>query len=194
MSAQSFERWADSLVQEGIISREDAGLYSYGLEQGLLLLLNIGTALLIGLLLDEFVACVIFLACFLPLRAMAGGYHARTPLRCYLLGMMLVTAAMLASKWIPWTITGTWITAAVACVIIWRLAPAEDKNKPLNKKEREKYSQQTEKILIITLWGIMLTYMAGWNKIGMDIDIALWGNVLMLCLWKMKSLEMHERV
>lgn len=194
MSARSFERWAYSLVREGIISREDAGLYSYGLEQGLLLLLNIGTALLIGLLLDEFVACVIFLACFLPLRAMAGGYHARTPLHCYLLGMVVVLAAMLASKWIPWTITGTWITAIVACVIIWRLAPAEDKNKPLSKEEREKYSQQTKRILIAALWSIMLTNMVGLDKISTGIDIALWGNVLMLCLWKMKSLVMHKNV
>ena len=136
MSARSFERWADSLVQEGIISREDAGLYSYGLEQGLLLLLNIGTALLIGLLLDEFVACVIFLACFLPLRAMAGGYHARTPLRCYLLGMMLVTVALAAIKWLPWTMEGTVITAVIASAIIWRLAPVEDENKPLDEKEK----------------------------------------------------------
>lgn len=151
MSARSFERWADSLVQEGIISREDAGLYSYGLEQGLLLLLNIGTALLIGLLLDEFVACVIFLACFLPLRAMAGGYHARTPLHCYLLGMMVVTATLAAIKWLPWTLEGTLIAAAIASAIIWRLAPVEDENKPLNKEEMQKFKHKS-KLMIFVSW------------------------------------------
>ena len=44
MSAHLFDRWADVLAREGIVSAEDVELYSYGLSQGLLFLLNIGTA------------------------------------------------------------------------------------------------------------------------------------------------------
>ena len=66
-----FERWADSLVREGVISEEDADLYSYGLWQGALFVLNIVAVLLIGALLGEMAACLVFMACYLPLRRMA---------------------------------------------------------------------------------------------------------------------------
>lgn len=121
MNGSVFERWANSLVQEGIVSREDEELYSYGLRQSWLFLMNISTALVIGWLMDALTACILFMVCYVPLRRMAGGYHARTPFRCYLLGIVLVTAALAAIKWLPWTMEGALITTAIASVVIWFL-------------------------------------------------------------------------
>ena len=51
MATHLLECWADSLAREGAVSAEDRELYSYGLSQGLVFLLNMGTALFIGALL-----------------------------------------------------------------------------------------------------------------------------------------------
>ena len=151
MNGSVFERWANSLVQEGIVSREDEELYSYGLRQGWLFLLNISTALVIGWLMHELTACIIFMTCYAPLRRMAGGYHARTPFRCYLLGIVLVAAALATIKWLPWTLEGALIATAIASVVIWRLAPVEDENKPLDEEERERYCQKT-RVVLCWIW------------------------------------------
>lgn len=159
MNGSVFERWANSLVQEGIVSREDEELYSYGLRQSWLFLMNISTALVIGWLMDALTACILFMVCYVPLRRMAGGYHARTPFRCYLLGIVLVTAALAAIKWLPWTMEGALITTAIASVVIWFLAPVEDENKPLDEDEIKIYRQKLKNVLCIE-WIIIIVVMA----------------------------------
>ena len=188
MGASLFDRWAERLAQEGIVRREDVALYSYGLWQGLLLLLNIGTALLIGLLLDEVVACIIFLVCYLPLRSMAGGYHARTPLRCYLLGIVLVTTALAAIKWLPWTLEGALSTAAIASVIIWRLSPVEDENKPLDEKELVHFRKKMKKIVVAEYVVIVADKMIRYIQLN---EIVTTSMICVCCLqlWKVISIK-----
>ena len=181
MNGSVFERWANSLVQEGIVSREDEELYSYGLRQSWLFLLNISTALVIGWLMDALTTCILFMVCYVPLRRMAGGYHARTPFRCYLLGIVLVTAALAAIKWLPWTMEGALIIAAIASVVIWRLAPVEDENKPLDEEERERFRKRARQIVLIELLvfagcGLTQSYIA----LNVCIATALFAVCLML--------------
>ncbi len=151
-----FERWADSLVREGVISEEDADLYSYGLWQGALFVLNIVAVLLIGALLGEMAACLVFMACYLPLRRMAGGYHARTPGHCFLLGLVLIAAALAAVKGLPWTVAGTLCAAALASVLIWCLAPVADENKPLDAVETLRYRGQARKLTLCVNFAVLV--------------------------------------
>lgn len=181
MSAHLFDRWADALAREGIVSAEDVELYSYGLSQGLLFLLNIATALLVGALLGEMAACVVFMACYLPLRSMAGGYHARTPLRCYVLGIVLVAAALAAVKWLPWTGTLIVLAAALASVLIWRLAPVADANKPLDEAEILRYRGKARK-LTLGVWLVVLGGLLISQPLAASGAVALLANSLMLVL------------
>lgn len=182
MKGSVFERWANSLVQKGIVSREDEELYSYGLRQSWLFLLNVSTALVIGWLMDALTACILFMVCYVPLRRMAGGYHARTPFRCYLLGIVLITAALAAIKWLPWTMKGALITAAIASVVIWRLAPVEDENKPLDEEEREMFQKRARQIVIIELLVFMTNIILQKDtRLGVCIAMAMLTVCSMLC-------------
>ena len=185
MNGSVFERWANSLVQEGIVSREDEELYSYGLRQGWLFLLNISTALVIGWLMDALTACILFMVCYVPLRRMAGGYHARTPFRCYLLGIVLVTAALAAIKWLPWTMEGALIIAAIASVVIWRLAPVEDENKPLDEEERERYKRVTRVLMILSICCMISLLLQG--ILSIPIIVAMAGEAILILLGESKS-------
>ncbi len=73
-----FNRVVDYFIQNNIIKEKDKELYLYGLQQGAFILVNIVTTLLIGYAFDMIWQSVVFMVAYLPLRAFAGGYHART--------------------------------------------------------------------------------------------------------------------
>lgn len=142
------EKWAHQLAMHDMIPAEDEAFYSYGFRQGAVLLLNIITMLCIGWLMGMVKETIIFMLAYLPLRRMAGGYHARTQLRCYLLGIVLTVSVLLAVKLLPWNWVADSVLLIIASmVVIWQ-APLEDCNKPLDEAERIAYGQQTRKLLI----------------------------------------------
>ena len=51
MRMNVFEKITDSFIQNGVIPSEDKDLYTYGLEQGTLMVLNIATTIVIGIVL-----------------------------------------------------------------------------------------------------------------------------------------------
>lgn len=71
-------RW----VAAGVIEKDDAELYCYGVQQGGLVLLNIITSLMIGVWNQAVLETVLFLIAYIPLRSFAGGYHAKNTKRC----------------------------------------------------------------------------------------------------------------
>ena len=71
------EKVAIELVKNQKIKLEDQELYQYGIEQGILILLNVLTALAIGLIFHCLFYIVIFSVVFVPLRTNSGGFHAK---------------------------------------------------------------------------------------------------------------------
>lgn len=146
------EKWAHQLAMHNMIPAEDEALYSYGFRQGAVLLLNIATMLCIGWRMDMVKESMTFMLTYLPLRRMAGGYHARTQLRCYLLGIVLTISVLLAVKWLPWKLPLCSVLLLVSSGIIIWLAPVEDQNKPLDEVEKLKYGYRVRQLL--TIWGV----------------------------------------
>ena len=72
------ERITDILISNEIIIAENRNLYTYGLQQGLLMIINVATILGIGIVFNMVWKSIIFLLTFVPLRSNAGGYHAET--------------------------------------------------------------------------------------------------------------------
>ena len=118
-------------------------LYIFGVNQFLNMLLNILTALFIGILFGETLQIVLFMLAYIPLRSYAGGWHSRTPLRCYIFSVIMLIAVSVSMKnlsgaeWIYYFI----LAAAVLVVLI--LAPVEDRNKPLDEIEHKVYKRRT---------------------------------------------------
>lgn len=73
----------NNLVHSGVIKEEDAEIYIYGINQILTSVLSVSSALIIGLIFGVFPEIAVFMAAYIPLRSFAGGYHAKTPLSCY---------------------------------------------------------------------------------------------------------------
>lgn len=84
------------LIRLKILDVEKGDIYRYGMQvlllNGSILLSMLGISLLTGTVVHYF----FFLMAFCPLRMMAGGYHAKTPAKCFLYsnGLYLLTVVM----------------------------------------------------------------------------------------------------
>lgn len=145
------EKLADSLEENEIIKYDDRELYVYGLDQGFSIILNIITTLLIGLIFNTFFQLVVFIAAYIPLRSFAGGYHNKTPLRCYIFSIVMLVFVSLGMKNLVFRDVVNYIVLEISAFIIFVLSPVEDKNKPLDKIELKVYRKRTLLILLAEL-------------------------------------------
>jgi len=159
---------------------------------GILLVINIVTAVLIGLLMGMFWQSIIFLLAYNPVRTYSGGYHARTPLVCYLLSIPMILIVLLGIKMLPWT--GYLCVIALFCsvVIIEILAPVADPNKPLNEREKIVYKGRARTYSAVFFGAALMLWFAGLEQISLSIVMALGVAAVMLVLGAIKNGNMSK--
>lgn len=176
------ERITDILVSNEIITEENRNLYTYGLQQGLLMILNVATFLGIGIVLNMVWESIIFLLTFVPLRSNAGGYHAKTQLRCYLYSVAMITVTLITIKVVPWTGIICMFLILVAGTIIFFLAPVEAVNKPLSQVEKAAYKKRTRVSLGLFIFLVLLFCYMGQLVISICILMGIVVSSIMLVL------------
>ncbi len=146
----------NDLVHSGVIKEEDAEIYIYGINQILTSVLNVSSALIIGLIFGVFPEIAVFMAAYIPLRSFAGGYHAKTPLSCYVFSVIMLIVVSIGLKYLH---LADWVYYAVlvaATLVVLVLSPVEDRNKPLDEIEQKVYKRRTILIAAVELTLAML--------------------------------------
>ena len=136
----------NNLVHSGVIKEEDAEIYIYGINQILTSVLNVSSALIIGLVFGVFPEIAVFMAAYIPLRSFAGGYHAKTPLSCYVFSVIMLIVVSIGLKYLH---LADWVYYAVlvaATLVVLVLSPVDDRNKPLAEIEQKVYKKRTMNI------------------------------------------------
>lgn len=182
MRMDVFEQITDSFVSNGVIPYEDKDLYTYGLEQGTLMVLNIATTIIIGIVLRMVWQSILLTLVYIPLRTYAGGYHARTQFRCYILSIGTMSVTLLEIKLIPWTSIICLMVAFCAGSTIFLLAPIEDSNKPLDQKEIVIYRKSARIILSILIEIALICWVFEQKQITICIVMAIALCAVMLIL------------
>lgn len=163
----------DILVSNNSVKQEDRDIYYYGVQQGLTLILNILTTIVIAFLCGELWQCFLFMLSFILPRRYAGGYHAKTPLRCYVYSNAMIFAALLTIKFFTLGIFICGCLSVISGAIIFFLSPIEAANKPLDDKERTVYRIRARVILVILLvFQVVLSFL-NCNTAVMCISLAL---------------------
>ena len=144
----------DDLVRSGIIKEDDADVYIYGINQIMSYVFNVSSSLIIGLIFGVTFEIIIFMAAYIPLRMFAGGYHAKTPLRCYIFSVIMLIIVSIGMKYLCPADWVYYAVLAVSVVVILALSPVEDKNKPLDEIEYRVYKKRTMLIAAVevVLW------------------------------------------
>ena len=141
-------RMAEWLAGNGTIDTKDRELYVYGIEQGLMILLNLITVILIGFVLGMVWQSVVFMILYFPLRSFAGGFHSRTRLGCYITSVFLITGALISIKHLTLSIPVYIAVLFFVDLVLFLFAPVEDMNKPLDQKEIRIYRKRTRAIVL----------------------------------------------
>lgn len=170
-------------------SQEECVIIQYGLHQGFLIMFNVLTAIICGVLWMELPFVVLLFLGNFFLRPYAGGYHADTELRCYMISTVVINIAVWARKTITasnMALLGMWV---VTTLFIWIYTPVENPVHCLDEDAREKYAKNTREILL--LYGIvMLLGICTYQRFFMEVIV--WVQVLVVIvmaagLWKYKN-------
>ena len=167
------DKITDILISNNAVKQEDHEIYYYGVQQGITLLLNILTTIVIALVCGELWQCLVFMLSFVLPRRYAGGYHARTPLRCYIYSNALIFAVLLIIKFFTLGIFICGSLSVISGAIIFFLSPVEAANKPLDEKERTVYRIRARVILVILLVIQVVLSSINCNTAVMCISMAL---------------------
>lgn len=137
------------LICEKVIKDDDREIYQYGFEQVFSSLLNLATMLLLGIILGKIYQSLVLILSFMALRSYSGGYHANTPLHCYLLTVMSISAALSIMKFITIDRFICLGLLVLSSVVILLLSPIGSQNKPLDEIEKIIYRKKT-----IIVWSV----------------------------------------
>lgn len=186
MQGKIIQRVTDELVSNNIINSDDSELYTYGLRQGALMLLNILTILFVGRMFGMLWQSVVFMVTYIPLRTYAGGYHARTQLGCYISSVVLIVAVLLVIRFIPWTNFIIITISITSGLIIYILSPVEDSNKPLDATEVKVYGKKARMILGFEFGALIMFINLRVEGITECVSVSLLSLSIMLILVKIK--------
>ena len=177
----------DDLVQSNIVKEEDAEIYIYGINQILTSVFNVSSALIIGLILGTFFETVVFMAAYIPLRIFAGGYHAKTSLRCYIFSVIMLVIVSLDIKYLP---LAEWVYYAIllaAAIVVLVLSPVEDRNKPLDEIEHKVYKRRAIFIAAAELLIGLALRLAGLSNLFVAVVYSFCMLSIMLVAGKVKN-------
>jgi accessory gene regulator B len=185
--AKLSHRIGDNLVRSNVVKEEDAEIYIYGINQILVSVLNVSSALIIGWIFGVLLEIAVFMTAYIPLRTFAGGYHAKTPIRCYIFSVILL---IIVSSCMKYIFIAEWVYYAIlatAALVVLILAPVEDKNKPLDETEHKVYKRRTMLIAASELAPALLLKLIMFDALFIAIIYSFVVLSLMLVAGKMKN-------
>lgn len=177
----------NNLVHSGVIKEEDAEIYIYGINQILTYVLNVSSALIIGLIFDVFTEVAVFMAAYIPLRSFAGGYHAKTPLRCYVFSVIMLIVVSIGLKYLHIADWVYYAVLAAATLVVLVLSPVEDRNKPLAEIEQKVYKKRTMNIAAAEVMVCLALKFVGYDNLFVAVVYSFVVLSFMLVAGKVKN-------
>lgn len=181
------ERCTQVLIDHRTISSEMRNIYIYGFELFWSTTFCIISILALGAIFGYLSMAVMFLLFFIPVRFPAGGYHAKSYGRCFILTNSVAIACVAVSR-LLWSIENAewimWILLLLSLVYIWINSPVQLEGHPLRPERISK-----NRIYAHVLLGIELVILLLFRSIDNSCVIytgivASWAVAIMIALAK----------
>lgn len=145
---------------------EEKEIYAYSIEVLLSLFINLIILSITAYITNKVSELIIFIIFFSGLRTFAGGYHAKTHIECITLSFLLFIISAMSNTFFIHFGEIVMITGIIASnILVFKYAPTESKNKPLNGIEAKKYKSISRGTVILLSIAIITLY---FNKIQTD--------------------------
>lgn len=159
------EHLTNTFACEGIISGEERDIVQYGLESMGGNLLGAVMTILIGICFKH-VGDTLLLCLFLfPLRKYAGGFHADTKVRCWIVSVIMLGSSFALFTAFDHSMAFFGVCAAISGCVVWILAPTDNPSKKLDMAEYKVYRRRSRGILGVESVVLTLALCMGWKSI-----------------------------
>lgn len=150
------------MVERGIIKEEEQELYQFGIRNCMILLLNVVTALVIGLLTEQLAVVAEFTLSFMVLRSYTSGYHSDSRIFCYLgSNLVLLVPVYTQAVFYKTSLARLLAVLLVSAGIIFLLSPMHSKNRKLDKEEQKHFGRKARLIAVLELAVLGILWYAG---------------------------------
>ncbi|MDO4337220.1 MAG: accessory gene regulator B family protein [Eubacteriales bacterium] len=183
------EKWLYGFAEKISANKDEYEVVQYGLHQSVLIMVNFLSILICGAFWGELLFSLLLFMVIFFLRPYAGGYHADTELRCYMISVGAMNAAMFLRKSVTISITIEMVMYIGAVLYIWINAPLENPQNELEEIEIEEYSRKANQILLVCslLTGLSLYFK---NRLFLDANyygIIIVATAVLTGKWKYKK-------
>ncbi len=172
-----FLKIADNIVKwmlsNHIIEENKVVICKWGISHILDTIFNIVTFLIIGILLKMPFETIMFTIGYIPLRIYAGGYHAKTPFRCWCLSNIILVVSLVIVQNAEKFYIAFGALSLISVVVLIILMPVEDLHKPLDENDRKKYKKRGVAILAIEICISVAFTLLHHNKISLVLS-SIW--------------------
>lgn len=162
-------------------------LYEYALYIILSSLFHIATIIALGLFFNLLVESLMFYFSFIVIRKFAGGYHAKTSVRCYVFSVISTVFILVVMKIILVVdslliMYGLLLLDLICVILICMLSPIDTDNNPLNNREKKVY-KTISVVASITIFGVSYVLMLfSLSNIGASLIFGMFMSALVLIL------------
>ncbi len=140
------------LNEQKVINESDTDILKYGLSALLVSIFEITSILILSLFLGNFLNTLVFFVAFVPFRLYAGGYHAETKMKCYLVLLLVYSLFVILSEYytgiVPITVLEI-CSIIITTIIVFFKAPIVNVKKKVSKVEYYFYRKRSIIIMII---------------------------------------------
>ncbi|WP_443716451.1 accessory gene regulator B family protein [Ruminococcus bromii] len=170
-------------------------LYEYAIYIILSSAFHMATVIVLGLVFNLLTESLVFYLSFIAIRKFAGGYHAKTPVRCYLFSFASNIIILCLVKWLSSINTlfiFIFIIFELLCVVlILLISPLDTENNPLTGQEKKMYRMLTSIITILIFIISSSCFFKGYINIGSSMICGVVMSALVLLMRKIQIINMR---
>lgn len=168
---------------EGMISKEETEHYEYALVTMIERVMAVGSMLIIGAIVKQFIPTLCFLSFFLSLRKRTGGYHADKFWQCYLVTIITYIAITWGVIWLSdnFVVMCTMLFAAILVIEI--IGTVNHPNMDMDKSELREAKKAARLLVILEVAVIAVLIYLGISNLYisyMAVAIILCASLLIL--------------
>lgn len=151
---------------ESMTPEEQEEIVRYGLERMKDRSIAIGATFLLGGMCGMFAESIVFFLCFIGVRRYAGGYHADTQARCYVISFGITVSAFAIIKYVSISDFTFLILLHISLLVILFFSPVDCENRRLEFEEKERYGKRARIatlcvfLISVCLWKTGVIYLA----------------------------------
>lgn len=174
-------------------AQQSEAVLAFGLELIIITAVGIGMIIITSLILGHPWLWLPFLAGFAPIRKFAGGFHASTHIRCYIISTLVFLCCALASIYLSFSNLTLIAISIITWLIVFVLSPVAANNKPLKKMQRIRNRKIS--LLIVSVEAIVAIGLLMTRRIGATAQILFLGAFaasLSLVIAKVNTIKRRE--